>query len=149
VLTGVITPVEALIVATAVLPEDQVPPVTVEEKVVEDVEQITSVPLKVPALGAAVTVTVLVAVAAAHVPEAAIVYVIVALPAATGVTTPVEASIVATAASLVDQVPPVCVEVNVEVPLEHIACVPLKVPAVGQSFNLMFWVHVLVAAAVV
>ena len=73
VLTGVITPVEAFIVATAVLPEDQVPPVIVEAKVVEEVEQITSVPLKVPALGAAVTVTVLVAVAAAHEPAAAMV----------------------------------------------------------------------------
>lgn len=73
VLTGVITPVEALMVAMAVFPEDQLPPIVVDENVVEDVEQITSVPLKVPALGTAVIVTVLVAVAAAHVPEAAMV----------------------------------------------------------------------------
>jgi len=71
--TGVIAPEVGFIVATAVLPEDQVPPIIVEAKVVEEVEQITSVPLKVPALGAAVTVTVLVAVAAPHEPEAAMV----------------------------------------------------------------------------
>jgi hypothetical protein len=71
--TGVITPVDGLMVATAVLPEDQVPPIVVELNVVDEVEQITSVPLNVPAFGAAVTVTVLVAVAAAHEPEAAMV----------------------------------------------------------------------------
>jgi hypothetical protein len=73
VLTGVITPVEAFMLAMAVLPEDQVPPIVEEEKVEEAVEHIVSVPLKIPASGAAVTVTVRVAVAAAHVPEAAIV----------------------------------------------------------------------------
>jgi len=45
----------------------------------------------------------------------------VAVPAATAVTTPVEASIVATAVLSEDHVPPDCVEVNVVVPLEHIA----------------------------
>ena len=62
--TGVIAPVEELIVATPVEPDVQVPPAFPSVvKVVEPVEQIPCVPLNVPAFGAVVTVTVLVAVA--------------------------------------------------------------------------------------
>ena len=56
----------------------------------------------------------------------------VEVPAATGVITPVNAFIVAMAVSDDDHVPPEDpFEVNVVVPLEHIACVPLIVPAFG------------------
>ena len=57
-----------MIVATAVLPDVQAPPDTVEANVVVPLEQTVCVPLKVPAVGAAVTVTVLVAVAFAQPP---------------------------------------------------------------------------------
>ena len=62
----------------------------------------------------------------------------VAVPAATPVTTPDELFTVATAASLVLQAPPVLpFEVNVEVPLTQIACVPLNVPALGAAVTVM------------
>jgi hypothetical protein len=57
-LTPATAPVELLIVATAGVAEDQVPPVTEEVKVEEPLEQIAVVPEMVPAEGAAVTVTV-------------------------------------------------------------------------------------------
>jgi len=109
----VIAPVEPLMVATAGVPEVHAPPETVEAKEMPvELVQTACVPLKVPALGAAVTVTVLVAVASGQ-PTPATVYVIVAVPAATGVITPVVASIVATEVLPDDQVPPAEVEVNV------------------------------------
>ena len=56
-------------VAKAVLAEDQAPPVLpLDEKEVVPAAQMFCVPLTVPALGAAETVTVLVAVAVAHPP---------------------------------------------------------------------------------
>jgi hypothetical protein len=66
--TPVTTPVEALMVATAVVAEDQEPPVTEELKVEVPLEQIAVVPEIVPAEGAAVTVTVVVVVAFAQPP---------------------------------------------------------------------------------
>ena len=66
--TAVITPVLGSIVATAGVPEDQVPASPFEVKDVEPVLHITCVPLNIPAFGAAVTVTVLVAVAFAQPP---------------------------------------------------------------------------------
>jgi hypothetical protein len=66
--TPVTTPVEAFTVATEVLLLDQLPPVTVEEKIVVEPTQIACVPLSVPAVAGAVTVTVLVAVALAQPP---------------------------------------------------------------------------------
>ena len=68
-LTPVTAPVEALMVATAGVAEDQAPPVTEEPKVEVPLEQIAVVPEIVPAEGAAVTVTVAVAVASAQPPE--------------------------------------------------------------------------------
>ena len=57
----------------------------------------------------------------------------VAVPAPTPVTRP-EASTVATAVLLEDQVPPgFPLELKVVVPFEHIACVPLRVPATGPA----------------
>jgi hypothetical protein len=61
------------------------------------------------------TVTVLVADALEHPPVPATVYVMVAVPAATPVTTPVEAFTVATAVLLDVQEPPVTVEAKVVV----------------------------------
>ena len=61
--SAVISPVVELIVATAELEEDQVPPVAVEVKVEVDPTQNDCVPLRVPAVGAAVIVTERVAVA--------------------------------------------------------------------------------------
>ena len=61
--TPKITPVETLTVAFPTVPEVHVPPEAVEVKVVVPVSQIVCVPLKVPAVGGAVTVIVLVAVA--------------------------------------------------------------------------------------
>lgn len=73
VATGVITPVEALMLAIEVSLEDQEPPDTVEVNVVDELEHTTFVPLNVPAFDNALTETVLVAVAAEHVPEEAMV----------------------------------------------------------------------------
>jgi hypothetical protein len=67
--TGVINPVEAFTVATPVDADCQIPPaLPLVVNVTVPLEQIDCVPLSVPAFGAAVTVTVLVAVASAHPP---------------------------------------------------------------------------------
>ena len=59
---------------------------------------------------------------------------IVAVPAATPVTTPVELFTVAIAALLVDQAPPVLPLLeNVVVPPAQMPCVPLRVPALGAA----------------
>jgi len=68
-------------------------------------------PLNVPADAGAVIVTVLVAVAGAHPPEPAIVYVMTEVPDVTPVTKPVVAFTVATAVLLLLHVPPVTVDV--------------------------------------
>ena len=66
--TPATAPVEAFIVATAGVAEDQLPPVIVEVRVDDPLEQIAVVPEIVPADGAAVTVTVVVVVALAQPP---------------------------------------------------------------------------------
>ena len=55
----------------------------------------------------------------------------VAVPAATPVTRPLEALIVATPVALVDQLPPETVEAKVVVPATHTTWFPLRVPAEG------------------
>ena len=67
----------------------------------------------------------------------------VAVPAATPVTTPVEAFTVATPTALLDQLPPLTVEANVVVPATQMLCVPLRVPAEAGAVT----VTVLVAVA--
>ena len=67
----------------------------------------------------------------------------VTVPKATPDTTPVEGVTVAIDESLVDQLPPGALEVNVVVPLTQIACVPDNVPALGGVLT----VTVLVAIA--
>jgi hypothetical protein len=66
--TAVTTPVVAFTVATAVLLLLQLPPATVELRVLVPATQIDWVPLNTPAVGAAVTVIVLVAVPSGHPP---------------------------------------------------------------------------------
>ena len=62
---AVITPVEAFTVATASVPEVQVPPLSpFELKVVDPLAQMSCVPVIEPAFGAVVTVTVAVPVCA-------------------------------------------------------------------------------------
>ncbi len=65
---GLTSPDVAFTVAKVKLPEDQVPPVEVDVNVVVWFAQIVWLPLNVPAFGAAVTVTVLFAVALLHPP---------------------------------------------------------------------------------
>ena len=67
-LTPATAPVDALIVATAGVAEDQLPPVTEEVSVEDPLAQIAVVPEMVPAVGTAVTVTVAVVVALAQPP---------------------------------------------------------------------------------
>ena len=66
--TPLTDPVDALIVAIKELEDDQVPPAEVELKRTEPETQIACVPLSVPALGGAVTVTIRVAEALAQPP---------------------------------------------------------------------------------
>ena len=141
-----ITPVEPSIVAIEVLLDVQVPPDTVETNVVVLVPplvQIACVPLNVPAVGAAVTVTSLVAVALAQPPVPTTVYVIVDVPGANPEINPDVLLMFATPVLLELHVPPVPVVVNVVVVAEQIPCVPLTVPAFGAAVT----VTVLVAVA--
>jgi hypothetical protein len=104
-------PVVVLTVATEGALLDQEPPEMVEVKVVVPVTQMLWFPLRVPAVGAVVTVTERVAVALAQPPVPTTVYVMVAVPAVKPVTRPVDALMVAMLVSLLDQDPPVMVEV--------------------------------------
>ena len=124
---------ETSIVATPVDALDQLPPLTVEANVVVVLSHNVVVPLNVPALGAPVTVAVLVSDTSAHPPLPETVYVITDVPADTPVTTPVLASIVATPVVALDQLPPLTVEANVVVVLSHNVVVPLNVPALAAA----------------
>jgi hypothetical protein len=68
----------------------------------------------------------------------------VAVPAATPVTTPVEAFTEATPTALLDQLPPLTVEANVVEPFVQISWVPLRVPAVVGAATVIVPVAVLV-----
>ena len=101
-------PEVGLIVATFTSLDVQVPPaLPFDVNVTEPVRHMACVPARVPAFGAVVTVTVLVAVAFGHPPEPVTVYVIVAVPAETPVTTPVVAFTVAILVDPLVQDPPV------------------------------------------
>ena len=121
-LCGVMAPVEASTVATPVLPLVHAPPISPSDvNVVEPFKQIDWVPLNVPASGAVVTVTSLVAVAFEQPPLPLTVYVIVDVPALCGVMAPVEASTVATPVLPLVHVPPLSPsDVNVVEPFEQI-----------------------------
>ena len=133
--TPVITPVELFTVATPAASELHVPPLfPFDVKVVVPPTQIDCVPLTVPALGGAVTFTMRVAVTLEQPPVPVNVYVMVADPAAMPEMAPVDALTVATAALLVDQVPPPQPLLKkVVVPPIQISCVPPTVPALGGA----------------
>ena len=69
----------------------------------------------------------------------------VAVPAAIPVTSPVVALTVAIAGVLLDQAPPVKVEVKVDVPLTQMPWLPLRVPAVGAAVTVTVRVAVALA----
>ena len=69
----------------------------------------------------------------------------VAVPAVKPVTSPVVALTVAIAGVLLDQAPPVTVEVKVDVPLTQMPWLPLRVPAVGAAVTVMVRVAVALA----
>ena len=69
----------------------------------------------------------------------------VAVPAVKPVTRPVVALTVATAGVLLDQEPPVMVEVKVDVPLTQMLWFPLRVPAVGAVVTVTVRVAVALA----
>ena len=69
----------------------------------------------------------------------------VAVPAATPVTRPVEVSMVATAGVLLVQLPPEMVDAKVDVPFTQISSVPLSVPAVGAAVTVTVRVTVALA----
>ena len=69
----------------------------------------------------------------------------VAVPAAIPVTSPVVALTVAIAGVLLDQAPPVTVEVKVDVPLTQMPWLPLRVPAVGAAVTVTVRVAVALA----
>jgi len=69
----------------------------------------------------------------------------VAVPAVKPVTSPVVALTVATAGVLLDQAPPVTVEVKVDVPLTQMPWLPLRVPAVGAAVTVTVRVAVALA----
>jgi hypothetical protein len=103
----------ASIVAIAVLPEDQVPPVVTSARAVLDPTQTVVVPVMDWTVGRAFTVTLVVTLV--EQPLAFVtVYVMVAEPAVMPVTLPV-ASMVATAVLLEDQVPPTVTSARVVV----------------------------------
>jgi hypothetical protein len=121
--TAVITPVDPSTVATDALSDSHEPPeFPLDVKVVVPFEQIACVPLKVPALAAVVTVTVLVAVSFAQPPVPVTIYLIVDVPAATPVINPVLALMVATLVLVELHAPPVSPSVlKVTVPSEQSA----------------------------
>ena len=69
----------------------------------------------------------------------------VAVPAATPVTTPVEAFTVATPVALLDQLPPLTVDANVVVPFTQMLWFPLSVPAVAGAVTVTILVAVALA----
>ena len=131
--TPVTTPVEASTVATAVLSEDQEPPAVPVELAVEVSPMLTleDVNETDPASQAMVNSIVFEKLCPLH---SGVVYVIVTVPAETPVTTPVDASTVATEASPVVNEPPVVPSVEtVEVSATaKVVDVALNVPAVDS-----------------
>ena len=119
--TGVISPVEASTVAIASSSLDHTPPASpFDVKVAVALIQTESDPLNVPAFGAVVTVTVLVAVSFAQPPVPVTTYLIVDVPADTPVINPELALMVATPVLVELHAPPVSPSVvKVTVPSEH------------------------------
>src|SRR6185503_349951 len=138
--TAVTNPVDALTVATEVLVLLHAPPaVPLLVKVVVAPMQIGVVPLTVPAVTFGETVNVLNADTGLPQPLLTV-YVISVVPAATAVTSPVDAFTVATEVLVLLHAPPaVPLLVKVVVPPMQIGVVPVTVPAVtfGETVNVL------------
>ena len=130
--TPLTTPVIEFIVATAPVADVQTPPAVVLVSVVVDPIHALAVPPIAASVGKAFTLTVACAVEI-H-PFVVTVYVIVAVPAATPVTNPVEASTVATALDD-DQTPPAVALVNVVAEPAHTSVVPLIAATTGRALT--------------
>ena len=130
--TPVTVPV-VLTVATPVLPDDHVPPLTVLLSVILLLVQTIDGPEMVPAVAVVFTVTGVVAETLPHdgVPA---VYEMVTLPGVTPVTTPVVFT-VAIEVLLLDQVPEVPVVVRLTVVVGQIGVAPEITPAFGEAFT--------------
>jgi hypothetical protein len=134
-LTPVTTPAP-LTVATDVLllAHDVVPPDAVSTRVMTPPEQVVVLPLMKPAYGAASTLMLCVAVA---LPQLLVtVYVMVAVPADTAVTTPVDDT-EAMEGLLLLHAPAPDVSVSVPVVPAHSDAVPLMTPAAGAGLMVM------------
>jgi hypothetical protein len=128
--TPVTTPVEASTVATA-LDDDQTPPAVALVNVVAEPAHTSVVPLIAATTGRALTVTACVTKLVQ--PFAFVmVYVIVAVPAETPLTTPVEASTVAVAVLDDVQTPPAGVLASVVVAPAHTLVVPVIAVTTGK-----------------
>ena len=123
---------EELTVATPFALLDQEPPNTDGTKVVVPATQILSFPTNEPAVGRAVTLTVLVTETLVQPPVPGTVYVIVAVPADMPVTKPEELT-VATPFALLDQEPPTTDGTKVVVPNIQILSFPTKDPTDGGT----------------
>ena len=135
--TPVTTPVAAFTVATDGVRLLQLPPVVpLLVKVAVDPTQTVAAPLTVPAMAAGFTVITLFEL---NVPQLLVtVYLIVELPAATPVTTPVDAFTVATDVLRLSQLPPVLpLLVYVVVVPAQIGDAPLTVPAFRIVFTVI------------
>ena len=131
---AVTKPVVGLILATDKLLEDQVPPDVVLLSVVVEPAQSAFDPQIADSAGKPFTVNEAV-VEFVHPLPSVTVYVMVAVPALTPVTTPVDAFTVAIAVFEVLQVPPVVALVKVELAPIHAEAVPAIVPALGSAFS--------------
>ena len=120
--------------ATAVLLDDHVPPEVVLLRVVEEPAQIAFDPPIAESAGKPLTVNEAVVEFVQPFPSVTV-YVIVAVPALTPVTTPVEAFTVAIAVLEVLHVPPVVAFVSVELAPIHAEAEPAIVPADGSAFS--------------
>lgn len=135
--TPITTPLVALIDATPGLLLLQVPPtLPLLVRVVDNPAQTVVVPLMVPASGSGFTVTRCVALDVPQIAAEPTVYIIVAFPAATPVTTPVVALTVATPGVVLVHVPPLFpLALKLMVDPAHTADAPLIVPASGSEFT--------------
>jgi hypothetical protein len=135
----------AEIVATERLLDVQAPPDTEDVRLEEPLAQIAAVPEIFPAVGTAVTLTIVVCVAVTfeQLPVPVTVYVMVVVPALTPVTAPVVLLMAATVGIEEVQAPPGTDDVNVADPFAQMAVVPVMLPAVGAAVT----VTVVVAVA--
>ena len=132
--TPLTTPL-ASTVATAVLDDVQTPPAVALVSAVVEPAHTSVVPLIAATTGIGLTVTVVVT-DELH-PFVVTVYVIVVLPAATPVTTPVDASTVAVAVLLEVQTPPAVALVSAVVEPTHTPVVPLIAATVGSGLTVI------------